>query len=530
MARYEITAPDGSKYEVTAPDYATEAQVLDYARQNFDRAAATQKGPIPAPSLVLDNLGTGKALAVSAGRGVDKLLSGAKQLYYKATGDQKAESDLRTEQTRNDMGYEPFRRAAPITTAIGEAIPGVVLTAPLTGGASLPALMLRGGLAGALPGLVAYGEMGERLERGKGGAVGGAAGALAGYGLAKLLQPTQAVTQAGDDAIQAARNVGYAPTAAERTGNPAQAAFENYLSRTPGYSSQMAARRASNQAAVNRAAATAIGEKADDVSESVLNAAHNRIGAEYSRLNAAASPDASSATFLQALDKVDKSNLARGPYARPDIAKEVEKGLELSYQGKVPGTAYQEIRSELGSAAKAAFTSGDASKGNALKEIQSGLDAAAKESLSKADQKALDLVRKQYAAFKVLTKGQVAEAGNVSPARLATALRQQNPTGFKTGSINSDLMDIARIGQAFKPVANPNSSMPSVMQQIANSPFGAVPMAVANRALGSVYMNPISQAYLSAQWLSPQMQRAMIATGAPAGLLGVSALRNAVQE
>ena len=83
MARYEITAPDGSKYEVTAPDDASEAQVLDYARQNFDRAAATQKGPIPAPSLVLDNLGTGKALAVSAGRGVDKLLAGVKQLYYK---------------------------------------------------------------------------------------------------------------------------------------------------------------------------------------------------------------------------------------------------------------------------------------------------------------------------------------------------------------------------------------------------------------------------------------------------------------
>ncbi len=35
MARYEITAPDGSKYEVTAPDDATEAQVLDYARQNL---------------------------------------------------------------------------------------------------------------------------------------------------------------------------------------------------------------------------------------------------------------------------------------------------------------------------------------------------------------------------------------------------------------------------------------------------------------------------------------------------------------
>lgn len=530
MARYEITAPDGSRYEVTAPDGASEAQVLEYARQNFTRAAATQKGPIPAPSLVLDNLGTGKALAVSAGRGVDKLLAGAKQLYYKATGDTQAETDLEIEQTRNDMGYEPYRRAAPVTTAIGEALPGVALTAPLTGGASLPALMLRGGLAGSLPGLLAYGDWDQRMERGKAGAVGGAGGALLGYGVAKVLQPTQAVTQVGDDAMQAARNIGYRPTAAERTGNPSQAAIENYLSRTPGYASQMGARRAANQAAINSSAARAIGENADEVSESVLAAANRRIGGEFDRLNALASPDPSSPTFVNALNKVDASNLARGPYARADIAKEVEKGLELSYKGKVPGTAYQEIRSELGSAAQAAFTSGDASKGNALKAIQAGLDAAAKDSLSKADQQALDLVRKQYAAFKVLTKGQVTEAGNVSPARLATALRQQSPTGFKTGTINSDLMDIARVGQAFKPVANPNSSMPSVVQSLMQHPLTAVPLAMGNRALGSIYMNPVSQAYLSAQWLSPQMQQAMIASGAPAGLLGVNALRNVAQE
>lgn len=35
MARYEITAPDGSKWEVTAPEGATQAQVLDYAKQQW---------------------------------------------------------------------------------------------------------------------------------------------------------------------------------------------------------------------------------------------------------------------------------------------------------------------------------------------------------------------------------------------------------------------------------------------------------------------------------------------------------------
>ena len=35
MARYEITAPDGSRYEITAPDNASEAQVMEYAQSQW---------------------------------------------------------------------------------------------------------------------------------------------------------------------------------------------------------------------------------------------------------------------------------------------------------------------------------------------------------------------------------------------------------------------------------------------------------------------------------------------------------------
>lgn len=54
MARYEITGPDGAKYEVTAPDDATEAQVLEYAKQNFNAS------PAPRPEAVQS---AGKSLA-----------------------------------------------------------------------------------------------------------------------------------------------------------------------------------------------------------------------------------------------------------------------------------------------------------------------------------------------------------------------------------------------------------------------------------------------------------------------------------
>lgn len=43
MARYEVTAPDGSKFEVTAPDDATQEQVLQYAQGQFQQAAPKKK-------------------------------------------------------------------------------------------------------------------------------------------------------------------------------------------------------------------------------------------------------------------------------------------------------------------------------------------------------------------------------------------------------------------------------------------------------------------------------------------------------
>lgn len=59
MAKFQISAPDGSSYEITAPDGATEEQVLAYAQQNF-QAPAQQSEQQVTPS-------AGDALKRSAG-------------------------------------------------------------------------------------------------------------------------------------------------------------------------------------------------------------------------------------------------------------------------------------------------------------------------------------------------------------------------------------------------------------------------------------------------------------------------------
>lgn len=50
MARYEITAPDGTRYEITAPEGASEQDVMSYAQQQFAQAPRQRPDPIERPS------------------------------------------------------------------------------------------------------------------------------------------------------------------------------------------------------------------------------------------------------------------------------------------------------------------------------------------------------------------------------------------------------------------------------------------------------------------------------------------------
>lgn len=45
MAKFRVTAPDGSIHEVTAPDTATDQEVMDYARSNFQASAQQSNEP-----------------------------------------------------------------------------------------------------------------------------------------------------------------------------------------------------------------------------------------------------------------------------------------------------------------------------------------------------------------------------------------------------------------------------------------------------------------------------------------------------
>lgn len=434
--------------------------------------------------------GMGQAALIAAGRGTDKIVQGVRQGYNWLTGDQKTLDKMAGDEAEKDRAYKPLQDKHPFTTAVGEMAPGIA-AGFLTGGTT----MLGGAASTAIPSLLAYGSAEERLKRGATDAVGGAVGAKAGQLLARALKPA-GVGAAGvsDDALAAAERIGYKPTAAQITQNPGMMAVENYLLRTPGSSGAMQRVAQANQTAVNKTAAGAMGQNADDLGEAVFSSAKQRIGGEFDRLGQITKPDLQGG-FLNTLAKVDADNLARGSFASKDIDSLVDKALDLAAKNNLDGKAYKEVRSELASRAQSAFKGGDATTGQAYKSVYMALDDAAKGSLSKADQEAWDVARKEWAAFKTLSKSNVAEGGNASPARVAAAVRQQGPQ-LRTGGASGPLSDIARIGEAFKGVANPNSGQ-LAQQMLFSNPLTGIPMMAANRAGAAVYMNPLVQRYLA---------------------------------
>lgn len=504
MATYEVKAPDGSTWEVNAPDQASEQDVLSYAKNQWKPTEVNKPSPA-------DGVSRLQALAIAAGKKTDSILDGLTQMYLGAGGEGSALAALKQSVQQKEATYKPLREKYPFVTGVGEAVPS--LAVPVTGGPA--AVVGTSALAAALPEALSYGSVEERLKRAGIAGTGGALGAMGGMFLGRLIKPAGKSAQVADDALAAAERIGFKPSAGQVTQNPALQNFENYLSRSVGSSDRMLGRAQANQTALNRAAAKAVGETADNVGEGVLGAASKNLGREFERLQQITGPDMARPEFMQALIKVDSANVAKGPYASARIAQEVDKALELATQGKISGSAYQEIRSELSSAASSAFKSGDSTVGQAIKTIREAMDDAAKASLGSADQKAWDVVRKQWEAYKVLVKGNVAEAGNVSAARVASKLRVNDPR-FRTGQLSGELADIARVGEAFKGVQNPNSGQLARPQ--IDTLFGLL-RAGADNAASRAYMSGPMQSYLTNTL--PMGPNATFMLNRGGGLLGV---------
>jgi hypothetical protein len=490
---------------VEFPDGMTDAQIASAIKANMPKPAE----PSGAETLAKQT-GFGEAMMVGAGRKTDAILNGITQLYLGAKGDTKALGGLAQNVAEGESLYRPLAKERPFATGLGESLPAMAVPGA---GASLLGAMV----AGAAPELLSYGSAQERASKGAVGAAGGAIGYGIGGLLNTLIKPAGAGTKVNQGAIDAAERIGFKPMAGQATQNPALLNIENYLARNPGSSGTMRAINQGNQEAINSAAMSSIGQVSKDASPAVLKAAENTLGAEFQRLQSVTAPRLGT-DFVDALQKIELANAAKGSFRNPQIDKLIDKGLDLAAQGNLSGQAYKEIRSELSAQANSAFKAeGGATLGQALKTVRSALDDAAEKSLSAADQQAWATARSQWGNWKTLTKGLVAEGGDVSAARVAQQLRSQGPS-FRTGS-QGPLADVGRIGEGIKGALNPNSgNLPNMMMY--GNPITGVPLATGNFIAGKAYTNPLVQAYLRSGLLDIGKNGELIvrATGVPLGI------------
>ena len=162
MPKFQITAPDGNTYEINTPEGATEAQVLEYAKQNYSKAPAQAQAPSTTDQLKRQAGLTARTAIEAASAPVNAVadfLAGAYNLGAQALG---SESRVPTMTQVQQRGLTQMGLPTPETTAEKVAQGGVAgLMGAAIPAAIAPKTVLGADLARALPASAAAGAVAQ---------------------------------------------------------------------------------------------------------------------------------------------------------------------------------------------------------------------------------------------------------------------------------------------------------------------------------------------------------------------------------
>lgn len=490
----------------------------------WTKYGASKAADAPKDEPPVDDPGTLGALAIGAGRQADRLIKGLKQAGLTVASpfsdSAKAElGNMAQQEAENTRLYKPLQEARPWATGIGEA--ATLLASPMMGGG-----MAAMAASAALPGLVEYGTPQEKLSRGALGAAGGALGQAAGNAIARAIKPTASVPGATAWASDAAERLGVKLTAGEASGNRALKWAEAASADMPIASGIASKRMAANDKAISQAATRALGQQADEVSESVLAAARDRISGEYRRI-------------LDPLQvTLDKSFSAEvkaitGSKVMKELRDESVDALLAPFQNlpagkvKVSGEWFQQNKTALDDAIRSAYNNGQPGKARALERFESALDRAARRSMGPDASDAYDAARKQWANLRMLETGKVVDGGKVMPGRLDSALTTRYKSAYKEGKIKGELSDIASLAGTLRQPPQSGTTPRAIYSGLVGGaafadPVSAAGMVAAPTVLQGIAASPAMRAYMTRGMvdLSPEAERRLLALGARGGLLG----------
>lgn len=417
---------------------------------------------------------------IGLGRRLDKIKRGGTQGFLKLREAMAPEdpaikdaiAGFDAEGRENDLAYGAYARENPAAAGFGESLP----TLPMGGGLlSLPA-------KASIPGLVSEGNVEDRLMLGGIDAVSAGVGNSLGRVAGGYVNPNLSRVQR--DTLTQGRARGIYPRLSQVTKNRDLEGMEDWSGRMMAGRHVMGSFEDANARGFNSIAAESMGQRADAAGQlgpEVFAQAKRDMQDIFQQVDRLPDvpPTATPMSSPRVYDGIPRpSGRTGGPpiVLGPDVANAAmevlrQQSMQLtpdpvltrianeamgaSQNGwRMTGESYQALHHELTNASHNAFNAGDPKSGRAFAALRDAIDQAADTSLRNigrgdlADQ--LQTVRQQYANFKTLETGRVAEGGNVSPPRVAQALRTNNPDAFRTGRNTGQPLDfIARWAELF---------------------------------------------------------------------------------
>lgn len=316
-------------------------------------------------------------------------------------------------------------------------------------------------------------------------------------------------------------------TPGQATGNKLLQRLEAKLESQPMTAGPFDKIKDANAREINKAAARAIGETADNLSSDVLDRAVTRLGGVFDDVRDEAKRAIDPQQFTERMRSVADEFEAIGPqvWNHPLIERLVRHAKSGEASGKDLGGLTSKLTREINRQMTSA--QGDRELGRALSSVKEYVDDLVAQGLSGDKLKTYEAARGQYRNLMLLTSrvGTInPSTGNVNAGALANLLQQKDRAGFLFGRNQSDMYNAARFGQAFKPIVGDSGTatrmpLPSPTDFVLSLPFN-----IATRAYTS---SPAVNAALSTQAAANAAAQAVPAAGqvlrpavSPGGLLG----------
>mgnify|MGYP001604799443 CR=1 FL=1 len=317
-------------------------------------------------------------------------------------------------------------------------------------------------------------------------------------------------------------------TPGQATGNKLLQRLEAKLESQPMTAGPFDKIKDANAREINKAAARAIGETADNLDSKVLDRAVTRMGQVFEDVRDTNLRKIEPSDYVPRLAAIQDEFEAIGPQLMNHPL--VERLVKHAQKGEATGKDLGSLTSKLTREVNRQMTSaqGDRELGIALSRVKDYVDDLVAQGLSGDKLKSYEATRQQYRNFMLLTSrvGTINPAtGNVNGGALANALQQVDRKGYLLGRNTSDMYNSARFAQAYKPIVGDSGTatrmpLPSPTDFLLSLPFNLATRAYTSSPSVNAALSTQAAARAAAQTAGPAAGQVFRPAVTPGGLLG----------